>query len=307
MRGKPNHFLLGLSLVFAVALWGGNNTGTRLIVQTWPPIWTGGSRFFLAGLILLFLIRHTSFFGSQHEVTTPLNKQLWWRGGASLALYIVVFNTALRFTSASHVALYLGAAPVWALLWERLPARSWDTVRRYLAALIALLGVGVLFLPSLKTAQASWPGEVLGLAASVLWTNYGRQCRKLSENLSGSEVSAHTMWRAGALLLPLSLPDLFLHGLELRADLLLVQLYCITAGGVVAFALWSNALRHWPASQVLLFNNLIPLSTTTWAYFWLKEQITPLFWAAMGLVVTGVLIGQTNWQRLLPFRQVPPE
>jgi drug/metabolite transporter (DMT)-like permease len=109
------------------------------------------------------------------------------------------------------------------------------------------------------------------------------------------------------LLLPLSLPDLVMHGLELRTDLVLVQLYCITAGGVVAFALWSNALRHWPASQVLLFNNLIPLSTTTWAHFWLKEQITPLFWVAMGLVVTGVLIGQTNWQRLLGLRQVPPE
>jgi drug/metabolite transporter (DMT)-like permease len=299
--------LLALSLVFAVALWGGNNAGARLLVQTWPPIWTGGSRFFLAGMILSLLIRHTTWFGGRHEVSPELRRRLWWPGGASLAIYIVVFNTALQFTTASHVALYLGASPVWALVWERLPARSWDTVRRYFAAFIALAGVAVLFFPSLKNSNTSWAGEVLGLAASVLWTTYGRQCRQLSEHLSGAEVSAHTMWRAGALLLPLSLPSLVMHGLEIRADLVLVQLYCITAGGVVAFGLWSNALRHWPASQVLLFNNLIPLSTTTWAHLCLKEQITPLFWVAMGLIVFGVIVGQANWQRLLGWRQVPPE
>jgi drug/metabolite transporter (DMT)-like permease len=149
---------------------------------------------------------------------------------------------------------------------------------------------------------------VLGLAASVLWTHYGRQCRFLSNDLPGAQVSAHTMWRAGAILLPLSLVEIVRHGgLELNWKLTLIQLYCIIPGGVVAFALWNNALRHWPASQVLLFNNLIPLSSGLWAHICLDEPITPTFWVAMGLVIAGVLIGQTNWQRVLAARQVPPE
>ncbi|HTI97815.1 MAG TPA: DMT family transporter, partial [Dongiaceae bacterium] len=79
--------------------------------------------------------------------------------------------------------------------------------------------------------------------------------------------------------------------------LLAVQLYCITAGGVVAFALWNNALRHWPTSQVLLFNNLIPLSTMSWAHFCLGEAVTPTFWTAMILIVLGVALGQTDWRK----------
>jgi drug/metabolite transporter (DMT)-like permease len=81
-----------------------------------------------------------------------------------------------------------------------------------------------------------------------------------------------------------------------------VQAYCIIAGGVAAFAIWNNALRRWPTSQVLLFNNLIPLSTMCWAHVWLREPITPTFWLAMSLVVAGVVLGQLNWRGLVASR-----
>lgn len=307
-KASHSHLGLSLSLVFAVFLWGGNNTGTKFIVANWPPIWTGGSRFFLAGLLMLGLLRWTSLLGAGSKtLSADLRKRLWWHGGMSLAIYIVTFNTALQYTSASHVALYLGAAPVWALLWETPP--RWDglTLRRYGAAALALAGIVTLFWPALQHSTGTWIGELLGLTASVLWTNYGRQCRALGAELSGTEISAHTMWRAGLLLLPLGLLEIGFKGFTWRNDVALVQLYCILAGGVTAFAIWSNALRRWPTSQVLLFNNLIPLSTTLWAYFWLREPITPTFWFAMLLVVTGVVLGQGNWRLLIPSRTAPPE
>jgi drug/metabolite transporter (DMT)-like permease len=50
------------------------------------------------------------------------------RGGLNLVVYIVAFNWALRLTAASHVSLYIGASPVWTLLWEERPQRSEWTV-----------------------------------------------------------------------------------------------------------------------------------------------------------------------------------
>jgi drug/metabolite transporter (DMT)-like permease len=111
------------------------------------------------------------------------------------------------------------------------------------------------------------------------------------------------MWRAGVLLVPLAMLEVYRRGLVWRSDLVLIQLYCITVGGVAPFAIWSTALRHWPASQVLLFNNLVPLSTMTWAHFWLGEPVTTTFWTAMILIVTGVLLGQTNWTKVLGQRR----
>ena len=290
---------LALSLVFAVFLWGGTNTGTRFIVQGWPPVWSGGSRFLVAGLLMLAVLRWTRWLGTPHPLSPEINRRLWWSGALSLAAYVVCFYWALRYTSASHVALYLGASPVWALLWEGRPAKSWISVQRYAAAAMALTGVFVLFAPALKTASGShWVGELLGLSASVLWTNYGRQCRTLGATLSGVEVSAHTMWRAGLLLMVPGVAEVFHHGLQWRADFVVIQLGCIIGGSVISFAIWNRALSRWPTSQVLLFNNLIPLSTMLWAHFCLREPITATFWASMILIVGGVLLGQTNWQLL---------
>jgi drug/metabolite transporter (DMT)-like permease len=305
---KKHNILLALGLLFAVFLWGGNNCGTRFIVGIWPPVWTGSSRFFCAGLLLLGVLRWTSWLGRCAPLSPELKRQLWWRGGANLAAYIVAFNTALHFTAASHVALYLGASPVWALLWEGCPDWNRTTFRRYGAAALALTGVLVLFWPAVRGRGGDWRGEALGVLASVIWTHYGRQCRILGQQLSGAETSAHTMWRAGLCLAPLALGEVFARGgITWRADILWVQTYCIIAGGVVAFAIWNQALRQWPTSRVLLFNNLIPVSTMGWAFVCLREPVSSSFWGAMALVLAGVWLGQTGGGSLAIKTNAPPE
>lgn len=289
---------LAAGLVFAVALWGGNNAGTKWLVGAWPPIFTGGTRFLCAGLLLLAVLRLTSWFGAYVVPSREMNRALWWRGGLSLAAYIVAFNYALRFTSASHVALYLGASPVWALLWEAVAEKSRIGLVRWAAALLALSGVAVLLAPALSGSNVSLVGELCGLMTSVLWTNYGRQSRMLAAKLNGAEVSAHTMWRAGALLGPLGIAELLQHHISVTPAMLGVQTYCIVAGGVVAFALWNRALGEWPASRVLLFNNLIPVSTMTWAHFTLNEPVTSTFVFALVLIALGVIMGQLAASRV---------
>lgn len=307
MAKHPSSGWLAASLVFAVFLWGGNNAGVKFLVADWPPVFVGATRFLCAGWLLLAVLRWTRWLGAWQPVPRSLERQLWLRGGLSLAVYIVAFNWALHFTSASHVALLLAASPLWALVWERQAGSTMEALRKYAAALLALSGVGVLFWPALKGSAASWPGELLGLLGSFLWTNYGRQCRALGGQLNGAEITAHTMWRAGLWLAPLAAVEVVRTGVVWRLDLVLVQGYCITAGGVLAFALWANALRHWETSQVLLFNNLIPLSTMTWAYLWLDEPFTSTFGMALVLIVAGVVLGQAPWRKFLQTPQPPTE
>ncbi len=295
-QSKNNAAVAG-SLLFTVFLWGGNNAGTKWLVMAWPPIWTGSIRFLLAGGLLLAVLRWTSWLGERHVLVPGLRRQLWLRGGLSLALYIVAFNWALRLASASHVALYLGASPVWALLWEEQPRRSWASVQRYGAALLAVSGVLVLLWPALRTARPDLIGECFGLACSVLWAHFSRQMRVLSAQLSGTEVAAHTMWMSGLLLLPFGLLELATHSVPVDPACLGVLAFCVLFGGVIPYALWNDALRRWRTSRVMLFNNLIPLSTMTWARLFLREPVTSTFWAAMILIVTGVIIGQTDWSK----------
>ncbi len=307
MNRAPSNALIGFGLFFAIFLWGGNNAGTKFLVQSWPPIFVGCTRFLLAGVLLLLLMRWTRWFGPTAVMEPELKKRLWLRGGLPLALYILAFNCALTYTSVARVVLYLGTAPIWALVLEERPGRTWRSAQRYGAALLGLLGVFVLFWPALKSGTGGLLGDVLALAASWLWTLYGRQCRTFGSVLSGAAISAHTFWRAALLLSPLALMEISSRSLSWETNLLLVQAFCVLGGGIGAFAIWNSALRHWPTSRVYLFINLIPLSSMTWANVFLGEPITPTFWLAMLLIVSGVLIGQTNWQKVLGRRLVPLE
>jgi drug/metabolite transporter (DMT)-like permease len=295
---KNNAAIAG-SLLLVVILWGGNNAGTKWLVSSWPPVWTGCVRFLLAGIILFAVLRFTNRLGVYQPLTRALLRQLWLRGGLSLAVYIIAFAWALRLTAASHVALYLGASPIWALLAEERPRRNWASARRYGAALLAVAGVLVLFWPALKMANTNLAGEFCGLAASISWANYNHQSRILAADINGVSVAAHSMWMSGVWLLPLGLAELATHHIVMDAPHLGVQALCVVFGGVVPYALWNSALRHWRTSQVMLFNNFIPITTTLWVYFVLGEPITSTFCVAMALIVTGVAIGQADWAKIL--------
>jgi drug/metabolite transporter (DMT)-like permease len=305
--GKKSNGAIITTLLIAIFLWGGNNIATKFIVGLWPPGWVGCSRLLAGGLVLLAILKWTRWMGKLSPLTPKLQRSLWLQGGLSLAIYIEMFNWALHYTTASHVALYLGMSPIWALLWDEPPAMNWRSAQRYAAALTALLGVVVLFWPALRTGSSRWVGELFGLAASILWANFGAQCRALGAMLSGAEISAHTMFRAGVWLVPVTVYELARYRLVWRTDLVLLQTYCFVGGGVIAYALWNNALRHWPVGRVFLFNNLIPLSTMAWARVCLKEPVTPTFWLAMALVVAGVVLGQARWPKILGAGWQPEE
>lgn len=294
---KKSNAGIGFTLFLTVAFWGGNNVGTKYLVRDWPPLFIGCTRLLGAGLILAAILRWTDWLGARSPHTPAIRRGLWWQGGLSLALYIFIFNSALQQTTAGHVALYLGIAPIWALLLEERPAWTRQSLRRYGAAGLAVLGVVVLCLPKWRTGELHWSGELLGVATGFFWTYYSRQCRKLAAGgLSGAEVSAETMCRAGLWLLPPTVLEAVRRGaLVWRWDLVGIQVYGILVGGVICYALWNNGLRHWPTSRVFLFNNLIPLATMTWAWIFLGEPFTATFWVATGLIMSGVALGQARF------------
>jgi len=84
----------------------------------------------------------------------------------------------------------------------------------------------------------------------------------------------------------------------MRSDLWANQVYSIIGAGVVAFALWTHGLNHWPTSRVMLFVNLIPLTTVLCSRIFLNETVQIHFWYAMLCVMLGVFLGLANLNRL---------
>lgn len=275
------------------------------LVQFWPPVFISAFRFLICGGLLLLLLQRTRWLGSSTGCTPAIRRQLWTRTGLCLAVYVVAFMFAIQLTSPANVALYLGASPVWALLMEGRPGQG--AGRRWLAAGLASVGALVLFWPRLQLGGNLWLGKALGIAASILWALYGHLSRALTAHLSSAELTAHSMWRAGVWLLPLTVWELTQVDVVMRFDAWAVFLYSVLGPGIFSFALWSNALKHWPTSQVYLFNNLIPVWTVlcTWLFF--RDPITANIWLALLLIIASVLVAAANWRSILGPRWRPPE
>ncbi len=285
-----------------MVFWGGNNAAAKhLIASGWGPFWTSSSRMGLCALLLMLLMRWTPWFGVRREPDPALRRELWWRGGLSLAVYAAVFTYSLQHTSVARVAVFLGASPLWMLLMEGRGHHGWQGVRRFAAAFIALSGVILLFWPQLR-GGGNWLGDGLGLLAGVLWAGYCRLCGAFQGRLNGSEITAHTMGRAAILLAPLAAWEIASKPPLLAPQLVGLQVYCAVFGGVIAFGVWHGALLRWPPGRVFLFNNLIPLTTMLFAWQFLGEKVSGTFLLAMALVVAGVILGQTG----PPPAAVPP-
>lgn len=295
MFSARNNGAVAASLLFATMLWGANNAGMKHLVQFWPPVFISSFRFTLCGALLLLVIRKTNWLGEATGSTPAIRHHLWTRTGLSLAMYVVAFMVAIKMTSPANVALYLGASPIWALLFEGTSEKGRGL--RWIAALLAIAGAAVLFWPKLKLGGNQWIGEAVGLSASVLWALYGHLSRGLVTRISSSELTAHSMWRAGVLLIPFSLWELTTVGIEWRLDAWLIFLYSVFGPGVFSFALWSNALHRWPTSQVYLFNNIIPVWTVFWTWLFFREPIAANVWIALILIVSGVVLSTRSWSQ----------
>lgn len=280
----------------AIILWGGNNVFIKLLLKSWPPLFTGSTRFLIGGTVLAACIRWIPALRPKTYPTTEQRRDLWWRGAVILAFYNLACNWCLLYIPASHFALHLAASPVWALIWEEGLRIRRHAVPRYLAAGLTVAGVAVLLYPAL-IGGGHWFGELLAMAAGLLWTAYNRECRRLSQGMSGLVVTSGTVWRAGVLMaLPAAIEVAIRPSFSITAATLGLQAYSIVAGSIAAYACWNWALTHWPVSRVALWGNLIPLTTMACGAWLIGEKLSPSSGLALGLILGGVVLGQTRFK-----------
>ncbi len=287
---RDNSATVIIGLVAAVFLWGGNNVATKYLVDTWPPIWTSCTRFLISGSLLLLLAHKTTWFGTPQPLTDKVRKDLWLKGSLSFTVYILSFIWALKFSTAANMGLLFATSPVWALLWEIRLVERLELIKRFSAAILTLCGVAILF-ASTASQEVGWLGNGLGLLAAVLWTVYSRVCRSFGHQLSSAQLNGHNFVRTFVWLLPFAIYDQLHASIPMEPKLWANQVYSIIGAGVFAFAFWTNALKRWPTSRVMLFVNLIPLTTVLCGKVFLNETVQWQFWGAMVFVIAGVCLG----------------
>src|SRR5688572_21098680 len=169
MRGRPLSIIL---ILIAVLIWGIAYVVTKSGLSELPPMLFALLRYCVASLLLVPLALAR---GGLAKLPKPVPwKTLLLMALNGIALYYILFNLALTYTTASQTALIQSAFPaimaIMAVIWlhERL------TRRRILGIVLAVAGVVLIVARTQPGASARDPliGNALAFATVLLWSAY---------------------------------------------------------------------------------------------------------------------------------------
>ncbi len=289
---RPVHLMLLLTVV----LWALNLTVTRYILQHgFQPLAYAVVRYGLAAAIFVAI-------AVLAERTLGIaRRDLGLVALAAFFLYLnqIAFVYALDTTSASTIALLLGATPIFAALiglaigLERMSRRFW------VASVVSFAGVG-LVAAGAGEVSATRLGILLGVLTAATWAGYSVAIAPLMARYSASRISA--------VVLPLGWVAIAVTGGGQAVDQdygvsawVWVLLVFATLGPLVLTnVLWFRALHGIGPARATLIANLQPFVAALFALVLLSEQMTALQVAGGALIGGGILLARR------PAEKTPP-
>lgn len=293
---------VSLMLLLCV-LWGGQQSVIKLVADDMAPTLQISLRSGI-GLVLIavfMLWRGTSF---------ALHRGPWRAGllaGTLFAVEFLFIGEGLRYTTASHMAVFLYTAPVFTALGlniflpeERLSLSQWIGIGLSFAGIaVAFLGG---FVQPEMSATVLW-GDFLGLVAGFLWGSTTVVLRVTGLNrIPASQTTLYqlamafvVLWLACALTGQLSV--------NWSAE---VVVAVAAQGVVIAFftlLVWFWLLTHYLASRLAAFTFLSPLFGVGFGVLLLNDPLDATFVAGAAMVIAGVCIVNYPRPRSKPKRQ----
>jgi drug/metabolite transporter (DMT)-like permease len=277
---------LELMLLTTVVLWALNLTMTRYILtHGFQPLAYATFRYGLAVAIFvgIVLVGERAFGIARADL--PL--------AAAAALFIflnqIAFVYSLERTSASTIALILGATPAFAALigvtlgLERLSRRFW------IAAAISFAGVGLVAIGSGGDVSGDRLGILLGLATAATWAAYSVAVGPLMERYSPSRISVVALGLAWIGILLVGLPQTADQDLDVGWDVWSLLVFATLGPLVLTTILWFRVIHRIGASRATLVANLQPFVAAMFALVLLSESMTLLQVAGGALIAGGIL------------------
>lgn len=278
---------LELMLLVTVLLWALNLTMTRYILtHGFEPLAYATVRYGLAAAIFLGIVLVGEGTLRIARADMPL--------AALAALFIflnqLAFVHALDRTSASTIALILGATPAFAALigitlgLERLSRRFW------IAAAISFAGVGLVAIGGASArVEADALGVALGVATAATWAAYSVTVGPLMRRYSASRISVAALGLAWIGLLLVGLPQTADQELGVGWEVWTLLVVATLGPLVVTSILWFRVIHRIGASRATLVANLQPFLAAVIALVLLSEKMSLLQVAGGALIAGGIL------------------
>lgn len=225
---------------------------------------------------------------------------VWRRAGLVVAVLFaaefLLVAQGLRWTSASHMAVFLYTAPLFAAigLHLRLPEERLSAIQ-WLGMSLAFAGIAITFLMPRDGVAVhlaftdSLLGDLLGLCAGASWgfTTVAVRTSRLSE--AATQTLFYQLAGAFLFLLPLSLL-LGQHAVTFSTNALASLIFQTLIVSVASYLIWFWMLRRYFAARLGVLAFMSPLFGVLMGYLWLGEQTSFGFLLGASLTIVGLLV-----------------
>ncbi|MFM2052983.1 MAG: hypothetical protein RL456_1020 [Pseudomonadota bacterium] len=275
-----------LSLLLCCVLWGLNQVSIKAAMPEVPVLVQLAIRSVVAFALLLGWMRWRG-------IRWDLRDGTFWPGLLCGTLFAVEFGFAflgLQHTTAARGVVFINTSPfVVAIVLaaahrgERLSPVQWAGLVLAFVALAWAFGEGA--------SAGSWKGDLMILAAAVLWGLTTVTIRLSSLRGAPSEVTLAYQLGVAAVLSPLAA---WASGSAWPASWSALALGAMVYQGVIvtfaSYLLWFWLLTRYPATKVQAFVFLTPVFGTVSAGLLLGEPITPALLGALAGVGAGLAL-----------------
>ena len=288
---------IAVALLLACCMfWGFQQVLVKATVGEVAPVFQAFVRFALAtAAVAAWCVWRGIALGSRGEPSGSMRAGLL--AGTLFAGEFACIYLGLQFTTASRLTVFLYSAPFWVALLlprfipgERLQGWQWLGLAAAFVGVGLALGDGFVG-PANAALPRAWLGDLLGVAAGVLWALTTVVIR--TTPLARVAPAKQLLYQVGvsAVVLPclsLALGETWNWQFSAFAwgSLLLQAL----VGAFASYLAWMWMLAHYPATKISVFVFLTPVFALMAGAWWLGEPVTPGLLAALALVAAGIVL-----------------
>ncbi len=275
----------------ATLLWAGNIVLGRGLRQSVGPFTLAGVRAAIASLLFAVLLARR---GGRRSDLAPREKILMVAMGLTgVAGFQVLQYAGLRYTTAVNAGLVNAGGPLITMILARWILGQSLHRQQVVGAVLSLAGVGVII------SGGSWamlaalrfnPGDLLILAAVVLWALYSITGRVLLTRHSTVRVTALSTILGAAMLAVPTAWEWSLTPPQWSLSVVAGLLYIGAGPSFLAFMAWNEGVKRLGPNGAMAFYNTLPLYAAMIALPALGEIPGMIQWVGGVLLVGGCLL-----------------
>ena len=299
-HGRQSTLSVALALGTVYIVWGSTYLAIAYVVETLPPILSGGIRFLIAGSLLLSFLLAQAYWRRRRdpEARLPRPSLIEWRTAAIVGVFLLLGGNGLVSVAEQRIPSFIAAViiatvPIWMSLGEAFLIRKMPSLLALGGLAVGLVGVLILLLPGDQGIDAIDPlGVVIVVCSALSWTAgslYARRAPLPANQLMGSGMEQLV---GGSVMLGVAVLLGEFASLEpgsVSTASLLGLLYLIVFGSLIAFTAYVWLLEHAPITTVATYAYVNPVVAVFLGLVFRDEPMTPRTLLATALIIGAVV------------------